>query len=60
MFSKKTEVNAAGREVLLEINETPQVPFKGVGKYKPEPEKRIFSAHLTSHLSHSKIFTSHR
>jgi citrate lyase subunit alpha/citrate CoA-transferase len=39
MFGKKTETNAAGREVPLEINDTPQVPFKGVGKYKPEGGK---------------------
>ncbi|MCH8069413.1 MAG: citrate lyase subunit alpha [Candidatus Marinimicrobia bacterium] len=31
--------NAAGRLVPLEVNQVKQVPFKGVGKYKPSGEK---------------------
>lgn len=39
MFSKKTVTNAAGKIVPVEINGEKQVPFKGVGKYKPEGSK---------------------
>jgi len=35
----KTEINAAGREVLIEINGDPQTSFQGVGKYKPSGRK---------------------
>jgi citrate lyase subunit alpha/citrate CoA-transferase len=35
----KTVINAAGRAVPLEINGNPVIPFKGVGKYKPESRK---------------------
>ena len=35
----KTIINAAGRSVPLEINGQPVVPFKGVGKYKPQGRK---------------------
>ena len=31
--------NAAGRLVPLEVNQVKQIPFKGVGKYKPSGEK---------------------
>ena len=31
--------NAAGRRVPLAVNGTPQVPFQGVGKYRPEGHK---------------------
>jgi len=35
----KTVINAAGREVPLEINGQPVVPFKGIGKHRPEGNK---------------------
>ena len=35
----KTVKNAAGRFVPLEINGKPIIPFKGVGKHKPEGER---------------------
>ncbi len=35
----KTIINAAGREVPLEVNGQPVVPFKGVGKHKPGGRK---------------------
>src|SRR5512133_972481 len=35
----KTVINAAGRSVPLEINGTPVIPFKGVGKHNPEGRK---------------------
>jgi hypothetical protein len=35
----KTIINAAGRSVPLEINGQPAVPFKGVGKYRPQGRK---------------------
>ena len=35
----KTVINAAGRSVPLEINGRPVIPFKGVGKHKPEGRK---------------------
>ena len=35
----KTVINAAGRSVPLEINGQPVIPFKGVGKHKPEGRK---------------------
>ncbi|MBW6500248.1 MAG: citrate lyase subunit alpha [Bacteroidales bacterium] len=35
----KTVINAAGREVPLEINGQPAIPFKGVGKHRPEGRK---------------------
>lgn len=35
----KTVVNAAGRSVPLEINGTPVIPYKGVGKHRPEGKK---------------------
>lgn len=34
MNKYKTEINAAGREVLTEINGEKHIPFKGVGKFK--------------------------
>ncbi len=33
------EINAAGRPVPLEVNGQPQVPFAGVGKYRPSGSK---------------------
>lgn len=33
------EINAAGRPVPLEVNGRPQVPFAGVGKYRPSGSK---------------------
>lgn len=38
-FNYKTEINAGGREVLIEINGKPQVPYQGVGQYKPTGRK---------------------
>ncbi len=38
-MANKMVRNAAGREVVTEINGQPAVPFKGVGKYKPEGRK---------------------
>ena len=38
-MAMKTVINAAGRSVPLEINGKPVVPFKGVGKHKPEGSK---------------------
>lgn len=38
-MSIKTVVNAAGREVPMEINGQPVVPYKGVGKHRPEGRK---------------------
>jgi citrate lyase subunit alpha/citrate CoA-transferase len=38
-FAYKTEINAAGREVLVEINGEPHVPYRGVGQYKPTGRK---------------------
>jgi citrate lyase subunit alpha/citrate CoA-transferase len=35
MSRYKTEINAAGREVLVEINGEGHVPFRGVGNYQP-------------------------
>ena len=35
----KTISNAAGRKVLDEINGEIAIPFKGVGKYKPDGKK---------------------
>ena len=35
----KTVINAAGRQVPLEINGKPVIPFKGVGKHRPEGRK---------------------
>jgi len=35
----KTVINAAGRSVPLEINGLPVIPYKGVGKYRPEGRK---------------------
>jgi len=35
----KTVINAAGREVPLEINGNPVIPFKGVGKHRPSGNK---------------------
>lgn len=35
----KTVINAAGREVPLEINGQPAIPFKGVGKHRPAGKK---------------------
>lgn len=35
----RTVINAAGREVPLEINGQPVIPFKGVGKHKPDGTK---------------------
>ncbi|HUX97211.1 MAG TPA: citrate lyase subunit alpha [Bacteroidales bacterium] len=35
----KTIINAAGREIPLEINGKPVIPFKGVGRHKPEGRK---------------------
>ncbi|MCX6999782.1 MAG: citrate lyase subunit alpha, partial [Candidatus Sumerlaeota bacterium] len=35
MENQNVAINAAGREVLTEINGEPAIPFKGVGKYKP-------------------------
>lgn len=34
-YNYKTEINAVGREVLVEINGTSHVPFQGIGKYQP-------------------------
>jgi len=36
---EKSEKNAAGRVVPLWVNEKPQVPFQGVGKYRPSGNK---------------------
>jgi citrate lyase subunit alpha/citrate CoA-transferase len=38
-FDYKTEINAGGREVLVEINGEPHVPYQGVGKYIPTGRK---------------------
>jgi len=38
-FDYKTETNAGGREVLVEINGESQVPYQGVGKYTPTGNK---------------------
>lgn len=38
-YNYKLETNAAGRHVLTEINGQPQVPFQGVGKYRPQGHK---------------------
>ncbi|MCP4216375.1 MAG: citrate lyase subunit alpha, partial [bacterium] len=38
-LKQKTEINAAGREVLVEINGEPSVPYMGVGKYQPTNRK---------------------
>jgi citrate lyase subunit alpha/citrate CoA-transferase len=38
-MSVKTVINAAGRSVPLEINGKPVIPFKGVGKQRPEGGK---------------------
>ena len=38
-MSIKMVINAAGRPVPLEINGKPVVPFKGVGKHRPEGRK---------------------
>ena len=38
-MAEKTIINAAGRTVPLEINGIPAIPFKGVGKHKPEGYK---------------------
>ena len=35
----KYVTNAVGREVSTEINGEPVIPFKGVGKHKPEARK---------------------
>ncbi len=35
----KTIINAAGREIPLEVNGSPAIPFKGVGQYKPDGRK---------------------
>jgi citrate lyase subunit alpha / citrate CoA-transferase len=35
----KTVINAAGRRVPLEINGQPVIPFRGVGKHRPEGRK---------------------
>ncbi len=35
----KTVINAAGREVPLEINGMPVIPYKGVGKHRPSGNK---------------------
>jgi citrate lyase subunit alpha / citrate CoA-transferase len=35
----KTIINAAGREVPVEINGKPVIPFKGIGKHHPEGRK---------------------
>jgi citrate lyase subunit alpha/citrate CoA-transferase len=39
MLSKKTEINAAGREVLIEINGEKHKAYRGVGQYKPRGKK---------------------
>lgn len=39
MSKKKSEINAAGREVLTEINGETHIPFKGVGQYTPQGRK---------------------
>jgi len=49
MKSKQTELikNAAGRKVPVKVNGVPVIPYKGVGKYRPEGRKygpRIASA----------------
>ncbi len=38
-MAARTVINAAGREVPLEINGSPAVPFMGVGKYRPGGRK---------------------
>lgn len=38
-MAEKMVKNAAGREVVTEINGQPAIPFKGVGKYKPGGRK---------------------
>ena len=38
-MSQKLETNAAGRQVVTEINGQTAVPFKGVGKYVPKSRK---------------------
>ncbi len=38
-YNYKTEINAAGREVLVEINGEKHIPFKGVNKHKPTGRK---------------------
>ena len=39
MSNQKIEINAAGREVLKEINGESHVPFQGVAKYEPKGRK---------------------
>lgn len=39
MLSKKTEINAAGRKVLIEINGEKHKAYRGVGQYKPRGKK---------------------
>ncbi len=38
-YNYKTEINAVGREVLVEINGEKHIPFKGVNKHKPTGRK---------------------
>ena len=38
-YNYKTEINAAGREVLVEINGEKHIPFKGINKHKPTGRK---------------------
>jgi citrate lyase subunit alpha/citrate CoA-transferase len=39
MAAEKLVVNAAGRQVPTEVNGRPQVPFQGVGRYRPAGAK---------------------
>lgn len=38
-LKQRTEINAAGRDVLIEINGEPHVAFQGVGRYQPDGRK---------------------
>jgi citrate lyase subunit alpha / citrate CoA-transferase len=45
-------VNAAGRRVPASVNGTPQVPFQGVGKFKPQGRKA--SGRISSNADHPR------
>jgi citrate lyase subunit alpha/citrate CoA-transferase len=48
MNKEKMLVNAAGRSVPSRVNGRAQIPYQGIGKYKPEGRKhgpRIYSSH---------------
>ena len=53
-FNYKTEINAVGREVIVEINGEHHVPFQGVGKYKPTGRKAAPPHPLMQRLSRQR------